>query len=618
MKISRGLFEHMLMQRNKNNVCEQIISGSSLPGSQIRGTDANGKELFTAACDKNGDFQALLTGWKSGGPYALTLSDGNEELHFSDLWVGDLWMLAGQSNMQGIAKLENPPRPTPKIRALYMDDRWDIAKEPLHDMRNAKAEIHWIFNGGHDAFRNQTGEMVKGAGPGLFFAKEMLKRTRIPQGLIASAHGGTTMEQWDPALRDKGEYSLYGAMYERFLNSGGKVAGLLWYQGCSDTTSAETVALYEQRTLDLFKAVRRDFNYPDLPIVMVQLGRTMEISSPEKDFRWSRIRDIQRKLPQKLSHLQTVPAIDLETDDSIHLSCAGHRILSSRIADSMELILGNKKVPAQIEVGKISCRFVEKYKEYQITINFKNVVGGLICQNTIPLGFTIHNADLSNTIATPPYRCEVRKKSIVIYTGMTLREKIAFAFGCNPGTNIHDEAGRSLPAFGPLFIRPVPRSTAMLCSVEVSRAIMGDDSFESLLPDAEHLKNVSFEKYKDEASIYILPPRIVGKGAYHYYFRWQVNCLKDCRSIIFAGSDGPFRICCDGKEIAGFPVVENPILADEFSIPLELTAGKHEFTLGMSGKSGNAWGFCLRYADPDDILTDENENDSSDALPQFI
>ena len=69
MKISRGLFEHMLMQRNKNNVCEQIISGSSLPGSQIRGTDANGKELFTAACDKNGDFQALLTGWKSGGPY---------------------------------------------------------------------------------------------------------------------------------------------------------------------------------------------------------------------------------------------------------------------------------------------------------------------------------------------------------------------------------------------------------------------------------------------------------------------------------------------------------------------------------------------------------------------
>ena len=35
----------------------------------------------------------------------MTLSDGNEELHFSDLWVGDLWMLAGQSNMQGIAKL---------------------------------------------------------------------------------------------------------------------------------------------------------------------------------------------------------------------------------------------------------------------------------------------------------------------------------------------------------------------------------------------------------------------------------------------------------------------------------------------------------------------------------
>ena len=45
----------------------------------------------------------------------------------------------------------------------------------------------------------------------LEIAKEMLRRTGVPQGLIACAHGGTSMAQWSPKLKRLGGDSLYGA-----------------------------------------------------------------------------------------------------------------------------------------------------------------------------------------------------------------------------------------------------------------------------------------------------------------------------------------------------------------------------------------------------------------------
>ena len=57
---------------------------------------------------------------------------------------------------------------------------------------------------------------------------------------------------------------------------------------------------------------------------------------------------------------------------------------------------------------------------------------------------------------------------------------------------------------------------------------------------------------------------------------------------------------------------------DEFSHDLILDAGEHEFTMGLSGKAGNAWGFCCRFIDMSDVLTVETEKCEFDNLPIFI
>ena len=62
----------------------------------------------------------------------------------------------------------------------------------------------------------------------------MHRVTGIPQGIIACADGGTSMQQWDPARKSEGGKSLYGATLRRVQKNGGKVAGVIWYQGESD------------------------------------------------------------------------------------------------------------------------------------------------------------------------------------------------------------------------------------------------------------------------------------------------------------------------------------------------------------------------------------------------
>ena len=74
----------------------------------------------------------------------------------------------------------------------------------------------------------------KGAGLGLPFAVALVESTGVPVGLVACAHGGTSMEQWNPAKKEQGGKSLYGSMLRQVKLAGGKVKGVLWYQGESD------------------------------------------------------------------------------------------------------------------------------------------------------------------------------------------------------------------------------------------------------------------------------------------------------------------------------------------------------------------------------------------------
>src|SRR5438309_5010668 len=125
-----------------------------------------------------------------GGPYQIEFrAAGAKSVTIGNVLVGDLWVLAGQSNMEGVGDLVDVQKPDPKVHSFDLTDTWLSATEPLHTLVSAVDRVHWARPAGQEPVR-LTGDALarynekrrKGAGLGLPFAVEMVHRTGVPIG----------------------------------------------------------------------------------------------------------------------------------------------------------------------------------------------------------------------------------------------------------------------------------------------------------------------------------------------------------------------------------------------------------------------------------------------------
>ena len=170
---------------------------------------------------------------------------------------------------------------------------------------------------------------TKGAGLGLPFAVTMVESTGVPIGLVACAHGGTSMEQWNPAKKEQGGKSLYGSMLRQVKLAGGKVKGVLWYQGESDALGGAAWKAYPQVFSDFIAAVRSDFGQPELPFYYVQIGRFVTAPIPRAG---TPSRTPSARCPDRVPNTAVVSVIDLELDDGIHVGTQGLKRAGQRLA----------------------------------------------------------------------------------------------------------------------------------------------------------------------------------------------------------------------------------------------------------------------------------------------
>ncbi len=275
-----------------------------------------------------------------GGPYTISITAQAKDstpdgvivpitFQVGPIFVGDLWVLAGQSNMEGVGNLEDVTPPNDKVTLLGMDGQWRRAEEPLHWLVDSPDPVH----SGDPATRAERAaaqhkNRVKGAGLGLPFGVVLSAATGIPIGLVATAHGGTSMKGWDPARKDEGGKSLYGSMLGQVDRAGGKVRGMLWYQGESDA-NPEAAKVYPKVFAGFINSVRSDLGAPDLPFYLVQIGRVIRAGDPTA---WNAVQEAQRRIPDRVPHTAVVPSIDLELDDGIHVGTQGLKRLGTRLA----------------------------------------------------------------------------------------------------------------------------------------------------------------------------------------------------------------------------------------------------------------------------------------------
>ena len=127
-----------------------------------------------------------------------------------------LYLLIGQSNMAGRGEIDSLSTPyNPRILMLTDDNKWIIAKDPLHFDK----------------------PKVVGVGPGLAFGEKMLtfeKNKNVKIGLIPCAVGGTSIDMWQPG-KDAydGKYYPYDDAIKRLhiAMQDGVIKGIIWQIG---------------------------------------------------------------------------------------------------------------------------------------------------------------------------------------------------------------------------------------------------------------------------------------------------------------------------------------------------------------------------------------------------
>lgn len=408
----------------------------------------------------NGKFTGEIKGVPHGGPYDIEVrvAAGAPEL-IKGVYIGDLWILAGQSNMEGYGNLDAVEEPEERVRSFDMTDKWVLATEPLHRLVDAADAVHWPLKGEGTAAKRtkmsgaELGDWIlnrkKGAGLGLTFAKEISRQTGIPIGLIPCAHGGTSMDEWSPEKRDAAGDSLYGATFRRFQAAGSAVKGILWYQGESDANPT-AAPKYAEKMEGLIAAFRKDFNQPNLPFYLVQIARHTSTTNTNE---WNLVQDVQRQLESKVPGVVMVPAVDLDMDDGIHIGVADLKRLGKRLANQvLHDFFADLKGFSKFKRGPRPAKIVRQGNGIKVT--FDQVNGKLVHVGKVN-GFSIHAANgaylplLYRQLIDPTDGNSVLLLlSGQLPAGATLR----YAYGKEPYVTLNDELDMGVPAFGPLPI----------------------------------------------------------------------------------------------------------------------------------------------------------------------
>ena len=273
--------DHMVLQRNS----EVPVWGTASPNESLEVTFGDQVRKVTAKAD--GQWSTMIQTGDAGGPFALDISSAESELKvgFSNVMVGDVWICAGQSNMEWqVTKALNPEteiekaKNFPNLRLFSIET--SSSPKPVEDF---SAVTPWAVSG--------PDSVKEFSAVGYFFGREISKKLEdVPIGLIDSTWGGTRCEAWTsresldkveslaPLLKhwdDQKEMitssnhpgNIYNAMIAPMTRF--PVKGFIWYQGEANVGRGQQ---YQTLLPTLINDWRTQFKSQKLPFYFVQLA----------------------------------------------------------------------------------------------------------------------------------------------------------------------------------------------------------------------------------------------------------------------------------------------------------------------------------------------------------
>ena len=270
VKLPAVLGSNMVLQRNT----EVNFWGGATPNSRVRVTPSwNGRSYETRADDAGRWALKVPTG-EAGGPYTVTVSDGDPVV-LENVLLGEVWICSGQSNMEmpvggflhqpveGSAEAVAAAGDCPGIRMFTVPKV--SSESPRED-----CEAAWQCS---------TPASVRSfSAVGYFFGRMLCRVLDVPVGLITPNWGGSAIEAWmtveaidstpgiDHALAKSGTYDnsipqrLYNGMILPVCRFTAK--GFIWYQGESNRRNWFDYEALQVSLVDLWRATWGDGRMP--------------------------------------------------------------------------------------------------------------------------------------------------------------------------------------------------------------------------------------------------------------------------------------------------------------------------------------------------------------------
>lgn len=417
----------------------------------IWGTAANGEQVTvslasqtkTVTSPANGKWSLKLDPMPAGGPYVVTIK-GNNTVTLEDVYIGEVWQAAGQSNMD--------------TRLSFYDALANEISQANHPL----LRYYTLRQPG----QTTTWQVVSPstAGPlsalAYFFGKEIQEKTGVAVGLVVTAVGGTTIASWlDPATlsaHSEVEDDDRGSMWNSWVApvAGYGLRGTIWFQGEQNTNGADAPT-YGRRFNWLIHGWRAAWGQGDFPFFFGQLSNIHEAQTdPNNTSNVAVVREGQR---MALALPGTAMSVNMDIGVANDWHFPNKREAGHRLA-----LPARAKVYGETGLVHSGPFYVSKaIAGDKVTLSFDHVGGGLVASGAGPLkGFAIAGATGSWVWGD----AAISGNTVVVSSpSVPSPTRVRYAWGDNPVHSLYNEEG--LPAMpftteSPDVMPPVMGGTA--------------------------------------------------------------------------------------------------------------------------------------------------------------
>jgi sialate O-acetylesterase len=394
----------------------------------------------TAVADRTGRWEVHLHPLPAGGPYTLFVA-GDDAHHFADVMVGDVWVLAGQSNMDlALGEVEGGP-----------EDSRGADGSDLRLFRMGTAHSPRPFD--------QVLGQWKPAAPvaarefsavGWYFGRRLEYELDVPIGLIQCTFSGSPVEAWvepgrlaaEGALEQstaralRAELARPGALFNGMIHplSRFKVRGVAWYQGESNVAAAER---YPQLFRALVESWRKAWREPELFFAFVQLPNHGEPEAPPPArSAWAIMREAQAT-GLALPHTCMAVTIDIGAGEGLHpddKAAFGKRLAGLVLADVYEQRDFASRGPT-LDGWRVDGA--------RVLVHFEHVGAGLTTTDEdLPRGFALAGRDRSWHWA----EARIEGGDTVVVTSESVPEPVAVRYAWTDEPRVNLVGRDDLPA----------------------------------------------------------------------------------------------------------------------------------------------------------------------------